>query len=491
MQNKSHRSAVIDIGSNSVRLVVYAGHSRIPSTIFNEKILAGLGSELATTGNIGAENFDQAIRALKRFKILCEELQVSDVNIIATAAVRDAHNGAQFVDAARDIGLEIVIIDGQQEAHYSALGVMSAFPRQDGIMADLGGGSLELAQIMDGKIVQKISVPMGVLRVQKWYEEGYEKLYSKFQDFTEKLGWNDVHDCENLFLVGGSWRTLAHIDMDETNYPLRVVDHYKIDLERSRSMDKLLEKRGDENFNKSLGISTSRIKTLPQAAALMRCVSELFEPQSINISAFGLREGILFSKLDDARQSLDPLLIGTREFSRTQRRFHGKKSDLNLWISGIFQDDNADMKRIRKAFCNLGDVAWRANPDFRAEWGLDIGLHGNWAGISGSDRDILGQALFSCFGGGSSIYPNGGQLADKKAMHRAIAWGLTVRLAQRLSAGRYGVLSRTKIISVGDQNMALQLQIERDYQDICGESVTKRLKQLADFMGYENEIIYI
>ncbi len=491
MQNKSYRSAVIDIGSNSVRLVVYAGHSRIPSTIFNEKILAGLGSELATTGNIGAENFAQAIEALKRFSLLCNELQVSDINIIATAAVRDAHNGAQFVKAARDIGLEIKIIDGQQEAQYSALGVMSAFPGYNGVMADLGGGSLELAHIMDSKIVQKISIPMGVLRVQQWYEQGYDSLFSKFQKFADTLGWNDVHDCENLFLVGGSWRALAHIDRDAINYPLRVIDHYKVDIERSRAMDILLETSGGENINKSLGIASSRIKTLPQAAALMRCVSEFFQPKSIYISAFGLREGILFSKLDAATQSLDPLLIGTREFSRTQRRFHGEKSDVNLWLADIFQDDDAKMKRIREAFCNLGDVAWRANPDFRAEWGVDIGLHGNWASISGSGRDILGQALFSCFGGGSNIYPNGGALASAEAMQRAIAWGLTVRLAQRLSAGRQGLLSRTKIRLMGDENKVLQLLIESDYRDICGESVTKRLRQLADFMGYENDIIFI
>ncbi len=491
MQSRGSRSAVIDIGSNSVRLVVYAGHSRIPSTIFNEKILAGLGSELATTGNIGADNFDQAIGALKRFKILCEELQVSNINIIATAAVRDAHNGPQFVEAAREIGLEIKIINGEQEAHYSALGVMSAFPGYNGVMADLGGGSLELAQIMNGEIVQKISVPMGVLRVQKWFEQGYDKLFSTFQNFTQTLGWNAVHNCENLFLVGGSWRALAHIDRDETDYPLRVIDHYKIDIKRSHTMDSMLAKREDENFSKSLGISSSRIKTLPQAAALMRCVSEFFQPQSIYTSAFGLREGILFSKLDEETQNLDPLLIGTREFSRTQRRFHGKKSDVNLWISDIFHDDDAEMERIRKAFCNLGDVAWRANPDFRAEWGLDIGLHGNWAGISGSGRDILGQALFSCFGGGSNIYPNGGILASAQAMDRAIAWGLTVRLAQRLSGGRRGLLSRSKIALVGNDDKVLQLQIERDYQDICGESVTKRLKQLADFMGYNNEIVFI
>ncbi len=491
MHNKGNRSAVIDIGSNSVRLVVYAGHSRIPSTIFNEKILAGLGRELATTGNIGAENFDQAIGALKRFRILCKTLEVSDINIIATAAVRDADNGPQFVEAAREIGLKIEIIDGQQEAQYSALGVISAFPGYNGVMADLGGGSLEIAQISDGNIVQKISIPMGVLRVQKWFEQGYDSLLYQFQNFIDKSGWNEIDNCENLFLVGGSWRALAHIDMDDTDYPLRVIDHYKIDIGRSRVMGALLAKRGDENHNRSLGISSSRIKTLPQAAALMRCVSEYFQPQSLYTSAFGLREGILFSKLDKEIQALDPLLIGTREFSRTQRRFHGKKSDLNAWISDIFQDDNADMKRIRAAFCNLGDVAWRANPDFRAEWGLDIGLHGNWAAINGSGRDILGQALFSCFGGGANIYPNGGRLADKEAMNRAIAWGLTVRLAQRLSGGRAGLLSRTKIRLADDKNMVLQLQIESDYQDICGESVTKRLKNLAEFMGYESEIVFI
>lgn len=487
MPRKALRSAVIDIGSNSVRLVVYAGHKRIPSIIFNEKVMAGLGSELSTTGNIGVENFETAMNALRRFKILCREFRVDAIHVIATAAVRDAHNGPDFVTAAKEIGLDIQIIDGQQEAIYSANGVMSAFPKQDGIMADLGGGSLEIAQIENSQIIQKISVPMGVLRVQSLFEQGYVHLNVRFMEFIAKLGWREVADVKALFLVGGSWRALAHIDMADMNYPLRVVDQYKVDLDRAVNMNSMLDYHADDNLNSSLNISSSRIKTLPQAAGLMRCVCEYFKPAKVNISAFGLREGILFSQLSEVEKRLDPLLVATNEFALTQRRFHGQRSDLDAWIAPIFTDDGAAMARIRQAFCNLGDVAWRANPNFRAEWALEIGLHGSWTAMSGSERDILGQALYSSYRGGPVKYPGGGKLANKDDMERAIAWGLAVRLAQRLSGGRSGTLSHSHIAKEGD---TLVLNIESIYHDICGEAVIKRLRQLASFLNYDYKVVY-
>lgn len=486
MKRKALRSAVIDIGSNSVRLVVYAGHRRIPSIIFNEKVMAGLGSELSTTGNIGAENFQIAMQALRRFKILCEEFQVDNINVIATAAVRDAHNGPDFVAAAGAIGLDIEIIDGQQEAEYSAHGVMSAFPKQDGIMADLGGGSLEIAQIENSQIVQKISIPMGVLRIRSLFDQGYDHLNAQFTEFITKLGWRDVNTVKALFLVGGSWRALAHIDMADMNYPLRVVDQYRIDLDRALNMNIMLNLHDDEYLNGSLNISSSRIKTLPQAAGLMRSVCEYFQPENVHISAFGLREGILFSQLNAVEKRLDPLLVATHEFALTQRRFHGQSSDLDAWIAPIFEDDNEAMARIRQAFCNLGDVAWRANPAFRAEWALEIGLHGSWTAISGAERDILGQALYSSFGGGPIHYPGGGKLADKEDMNRAIAWGLAVRLAQRLSGGRSGTLSHSHI---SKDSETLLLYIDPQYHDISGEAVEKRLRHLSSFLNYDYKII--
>lgn len=486
MRNKGLRSAVIDIGSNSVRLVVYAGHKRIASIIFNEKVLAGLGSELSTTGNIGEENFEIALHALRRFKLLCDEFRVDNIYVIATAAVRDAHNGPLFVQEAQKIGLEIQIIEGQQEAQYSASGVMSAFPKQNGIMADLGGGSLEIAQIEDNKIIQKISIPMGVLRVRQLFEKGYEALNAQFLQFIKQSDWTAVKSVEALFLVGGSWRALAHIDMNDMDYPLRVVDQYQIDLKRALNMNNILRNLDNVDFNENLNISLSRIDTLPQAAGLMRCVTEYFNPAKILVSASGLREGILYSQLSEVEKRLDPLLVATDEFALTQRRFHGQRCDLDAWISPIFTDDRKAMLRIRQAFCNLGDVAWRANPDFRAEWGLEIGLHGSWTAISGAERDILGQALFSSFGGGPIIYPGGGKLAANEDMNRAIAWGLAVRLAQRLSGGRTSTLSYAHI--KWDEDMII-LEIDSKYRDIGGEKVEKRLRQLALFLNYEYKII--
>ncbi|MBU1539361.1 MAG: Ppx/GppA family phosphatase, partial [Alphaproteobacteria bacterium] len=140
--------AAIDIGSNSVRLVLYRLEGRAIWTVFNEKVLAGLGRDMPVTGRLSVEGAAQAITALKRFSAVIEGVQPALAFIAATAAVREAEDGPDFCDkVAAETGLRIRVLSGEEEARYAALGVLAGIPQADGVAGDLGGSSLELVRL--------------------------------------------------------------------------------------------------------------------------------------------------------------------------------------------------------------------------------------------------------------------------------------------------------------------------------------------------------
>ena len=397
----SPRTAIVDIGSNSIRLVVYQGPVRVPAILFNEKVMAGLGKELSTTGAIGKEAMALAVRGLKRFHRLCLEMEVDYVKSFATAAVRDASNGKELLKAARSIGYDVQVLQGEEEAELAALGVISGIPDARGIVGDLGGGSLELALVEGGEVLERFSFPLGVLRVADLRTKGQDKLKRQVRKMLKKTGWEKQAQALPFYLVGGSWRSLARLDMFDSHYPLPVIHNYEMEPRRAQRLVSRLAQLNRDKLKNVPGLSSSRIPTLKDAAWLLSMLVRYLGSSKMVVSAYGVREGLLFQNISKQEAARDPLLLGTEEVGAAQSRFPANSKLLGKWIAEIFSDDPADWHRIRQAACNLGDVAWRANPNFRAERGLEIGLHGNWVGISGPEREMLGQALYTSFGGGT------------------------------------------------------------------------------------------
>lgn len=480
-------TAIIDIGSNSIRLVVYQGPARVPAILFNEKVMAGLGRELATTGAIATESLQIAKSALQRFYRLCQEMNVDVIESFATSAVRDASNGKELIKIASKIGLEVTVLEGEEEAYLAGLGVVSAIPSADGIVGDLGGGSLELARIRDGEILETHSFPLGVLRVRELRAKGKDKLKRNVRKMLKKLGWDKKAQGLPLYLVGGSWRSLARVDMHTTGYPLPVIHHYEMEPHRARRLVSKLANLNRAKLKEVPGLSTSRIPTLNDAAWLLSFLVRYLDSSEMIVSAYGVREGMLFHRVTEQEAVRDPLLLATEESGTAQARFPANSKLLGKWIADIFSDDPKEWHRIRQAACNLGDVAWRANPNFRAERGLVMGLHGNWVGITGPEREMLGQALFTSFGGGSStVFPGGGKLVGEEATKRAIAWGLAMRLAQRLSGGTRKPLEDSSLCRVDGK---LELRLPGSLAKLYGDSVEKRHVQLSEILGLEPLII--
>lgn len=472
------RTAIVDIGSNSIRLVVYQGPARLPAILFNEKVLAGLGRGLVQTGRIDPHAMAAARTALARFAALAREMGCATIRTVATAAARDAANGQELLDIAAEAGLTVEVLSGMQEAVAAGMGVISAIPDADGIVGDLGGGSLELVRVKGGEVRQHASFPLGVLRIAALRRKG--GLDRRAGTLLRAAGWGGAGRGLPLYLVGGSWRGLARLDMDRTHYALPVIHQYAMPPETIARLGRTISHLPKGRLKLVPGLSSGRIPTLGDAAALLASIIKHLKARGTIVSAYGLREGLLYGALDARTRAEDPLIVATRDEGRRAGRFPEHGDLLDSWIAPLFAgEDHADA-RVRHAACQLADVGWRANPEFRAERGMEIALHGNWVGIDARGRAMMAQALWTSLGG-STVSPSPlPSLTTEADLRRATIWGLAMRLGQRLSGGLAGPLQRSRM-EIDARTLRLCLPGGDDA--FYGEAVEKRHNALAAALG--------
>ncbi|MDX5984901.1 Ppx/GppA family phosphatase [Sphingomonas echinoides] len=474
------RTGIIDIGSNSIRLVVYQGPERLPAILFNEKVMAGLGRGLAETGTIAESGLAVASDALARFAAVAREMEVTRLRTVATAAVRDATNGKVLLDTARDLGLEVELLSGEQEATAAGHGVLSAIPAADGIVGDLGGGSLELIRISGGKVGERVSFPLGVLRLGALRDKGQGALQRQVARLLDAAGWTGKGAGLPLYLVGGSWRALARLDMHLGSYPLPVIHEYAMSAEAVARMGRTISHVNKAWLRAIPGLSAGRAATLGDATALLVVLLKHLQIETTIVSAFGLREGLLYGALDESVRAQDPLIVATRDEGRRHGRFAEHGDLLDGWIAPLFTRDAPDLARLRLAACLLADVGWRANPEFRAERGVEIALHGNWVAIDARGRALVAQALYTSLGGGIETPEPLGVLASPSELRHAVLWGLAMRLGQRMSGGLAGPLQRS---SIADDGTTLTLSVAASDLALYSETVERRHNALATALG--------
>ena len=472
----NQRVAIIDIGSNSVRLVVYEGAARLPAILFNEKVMAGLGRGLSETGTIEAGSLAMARATLARFALLAREMQVSELRTVATAAVRDASNGGELIDAAEALGLEVELLSGEEEATASGMGVLSGIPDANGIVGDLGGGSLELVRVVAGTVTDRVSFPLGVLRLEAIRAQGKLALDRQVAKLIDDAGWKGRGKDLPFYLVGGSWRSLAKLDMHLSGYPLPIIHQYPLSCDRIAELGRTIGLISKANLKSIPDLSSARVPTLGNATALLVSVLKYLGSSETVVSAYGLREGLLFQRLSLAERQEDPLIVAARDEGQRLGRFPEHGDLLDAWVAPLFEIDSPELSRLRHAACLLADVGWRANPEFRAERGMEIGLHGNWVGIDSTGRAVIAQALFTSLGGTMETPEPLGRLAGPEALHRAKQWGLAMRLGQRLSGGVAAPLKRSHLRLDEDE---LALCLDSIDEPLYGEAVEKRHKALA------------
>ncbi|WP_432770206.1 MAG: Ppx/GppA family phosphatase [Sphingopyxis sp.] len=483
-----HRSAVIDIGSNSVRLVVYEGPKRAPAVIFNEKVAAGLGRGLAIDGRIADEDAARGLVALRRYALLAKHMEVKDLQCVATAAVRDAANGPDFIAGAAEAGLTIRLLSGAEEAAAAGCGVLSAIPDAHGIAVDLGGGSLELAEVADGSVGRCASFPLGVLRLPALRTEGQQPFERAVRKMLRAAGWPGDMLGKPLYLVGGSWRALARLDLELTRDPLAVLDQHSLPRAALRRLVRATNRLAFEELRAIPGMASNRAAALPDAAALLAALVNILDVPEMTISSSGLREGLLYQALDAETRAQDPLIVAAEFEGRRLARFAPHGRAIADWIAPLFASEEVADARVRLAASLLSDVAWSANPDFRAERGTEIGLHGNWRGIDIPGRILLARALHAGFGGADGDFPAMGLLVSEERLARARQWGLAIRLAQRLTGGVEAPLKATAIARDGGK---LILRLSPGWHHLAGESVERRLRSLAQALDAKPELVLL
>ncbi len=470
-------AAIIDIGSNSVRLVVYAGAERMPGPVFNEKLMAGLGMGVAETGRLDPERAERALQSLARFRLLLDHMAVKTITVVATAAVRDARNGREFVRAVDALGFDTRILTGKEEARLAGEGVLSAIPGADGIVADLGGGSVELVDVRGDRTRGGVSLPLGVLRVSAGSAGQREVRRALDQAFDENPSL-ERGKGRDFYMVGGSWRALARIDMIATGYPLPIIHQYRMAPERAKQLQKLT---ADPEPQWRREIAAARLASSPLASMLLACLVERLEPSSLVVASSGIREGLLYEALSARVRARDPLIEEVRFAGAGQSPFGEHGDLLDEWIGKIF-DDAPHTARIRHAACLLADIAWQANPAFRADRGVEMALHGNWVGVSAPERVMMAQALSSTFGRDRLADPAITRLCKARELERARQWGLAMRLGQRLCGGVASALRPTRLSVNGSK---LRLSGERA---LLGDAVKRRLAPLAEAMALQPSI---
>ncbi len=472
------RTAIIDIGSNSIRLVVYQGPPRLPAILFNEKVLAGLGRSLAQTGTIDAEAFALAGAALARFGALAREMGCDHVRTVATAAVRDASNGQDLIALAARLGLSVELLPGEEEAKAAGYGVLSAIPEAEGIVGDLGGGSLELVRVSGGQLHEHVSFPLGVLRLGELRAKGnFDRRVARI---LEDAGWAGAGRDKPFYLVGGSWRSLARVDIHDRGYPLPILHGYVMPPARIDLLRRKLPTLDKSWFKAVPHLSSGRVPTLVPAADLLGALLSVLGSSQTKVSAFGLREGLLYQRLSAEEAALDPLIVAARDEGQHLGRFPEHGDLLDRWIAPLFADEPAADARLRHAACLLADTSWRANPEFRVELGIETALHGNWVAVDGRGRAMMAAALAASLGAQPPYAVPIPALASEIDLARATAWGLAIRLAQRLSGGVAGPLNRTSIRCAND---AVELSWSEADRNLGGESVEKRLRALGTGLG--------
>lgn len=485
----TRRVAVVDVGSNSVRLVVYDRIERTPLPLFNERLMCGLGRGLSESGRLDPEAMERALGALMRYAALIRAMRVERIDAVATAAVREAVDGAAFVQRIEEAsGLRVRVLSGAEEARYSALGVLAAAPEASGLMADLGGGSLELVRLVGHEVGEAATLPLGPVRLNLPTGTAANRAADTIAAALASVPWLDQAAGGDLYIVGGAWRAIGHMEVQRNNYPLHVLHGFTVDADRMRDVASAIAGMSRASLEQAQGISRERIAVLPLAAQILRQLIDAARPGRVIISAYGLREGLLYDYLPKETRRQDPLIAACGAVAATSGRFPEQSEPLMQWMEPLFPEESAAERRLRHAAVLLSDSGWRTHPDYRAEQAfLDV-ARGPIVGLDHNERARLALMVYARY---SKQRPQGQtarilELMSAAEAERAFQVGLALRLALTISGG---VATLLQGVAVSREGNRLVLRAVPDAAHLLGHVVQRRLEALARSMSLNAEIV--
>ncbi|SLN51608.1 Guanosine-5'-triphosphate,3'-diphosphate pyrophosphatase [Roseovarius albus] len=483
------RVGVVDVGSNSVRMVVFDGAARSPAYFFNEKIMCALGSGMAQTGRLNPEGRVRALAALKRFRMLGEAMGTGPLSAVATAAVREAEDGPSFRDEVeRETGIKLWVVDGQEEARLSAQGVLLGWPGAYGLVCDIGGSSMELAEINGGEVGNRISSDLGPLKLRELQggkKARKELIRDTLSDMHKALGPQE----DRLFLVGGSWRAIAKIDMARRGYPLLVLHEYRMTPKAVRDTADYISLTNLESLKAQADVSSARISLVPHAAEVLREIVKMFKPHDIAVSSYGIREGLLYEQMPQRLRDRDPLIESCHFAESKDARRPGQGKVTYNFIEPLFRKASADRIRLIKAACLLHDVSWRSHPDYRAEDCFENATRSNLGGLKHSERIFLGLALHYRYSNSSSgtrfekLLP----LVSPKEAYEAKILGKAMRLAAMLW---FDTERPSAELQWFPKKRLIELKLSEDISPLFGEVAQARFASLAETLEASTKVTF-
>ena len=480
------RSAVVDLGSNSVRLVVFEGRGRNPAAIFNEKAVLRLGRGLDRTGMLNEEGVEQALMVLRRYHALARAMAADPFEILATAAVRDASNGATFVQRVEAAlpGVPVRILTGEQEAGYSAAGLLCGIANADGILADIGGGSLEVVQLLRGEIGRARTLPLGVLRLSDRAGGDPVRARAIAEAQLETVPWLAEGLGRDLYLVGGAWRALARIHMEQTGYPLTIVHHYTLEREEARDLAGVIGGANRRTLERLPGVSRRRVDDMPFAAVVLRRLLRATGAARVVFSANGLREGWFIQCVAPDAADEPPLLAAGREMAARYGRSPALPPMLFAWTQPLFTDETPEAGRLREAACWMSDIGSLDHPEYRAQQAFFRVLRQPGMALDHHARAFLALCLALRYEAeaDNEFLDVARMLLSFGSLRRAEILGIALRLAYTLSGGTPELLACTSLSVSGGR---LVLSLSEGSGVFAGESVTRRLERLAEALGLE------
>jgi len=479
------RIAVIDIGSNSLRLVVFErlGATLLPA--LNEKVMCGLGRGIARTGRLNRDGVELAYFNVQRFVALARALKADHLAAIATAAVREASDGAAFAgEIERQCGVPVRIVDGPEEARLSAAGVLAGIPGADGVVADLGGGSVELVRIRGGaegsSIGEGISLPLGPLRLAEVADDP-ARLARTIEETVADAALLRAAAGKTLFLVGGAWRAIARLHMEQTRYPLHIIHQYTVARRAAEEFLEVLAPMSRRSLERIATINRKRLELVPVAAMILNRLLAVGAPTRIMFSAYGLREGYAYGLLPPD-PTVDPLIAACIGVAISQSRGRSDGDRLARWIAPVFPELSPRLRRLHHAACWLSDIAWTEHPDYRAEQAFTRSLRMPIGAIDHRERVFIASALHARYGGAPDdpIKTATRPLIGDEDAAEARALGLALRLSYTLCGGAFNLLDDVVLRRDGE---ALALELPASGSLYQGEAVERRLAALGRALG--------
>ncbi|WP_293899677.1 Ppx/GppA phosphatase family protein [Phenylobacterium sp.] len=488
---EGRQAAVIDVGSNSVRLVIYRVDGRALWTVYNEKVVAGLGKDLPATGRLSPDGVEAAVGALRRFRAVLDGWKAEEVTTAATAAVREAADGKAFLKRVKaETGLEIRILSGEEEARYAALGVICGQPNAEGVVGDLGGSSLELVRLNGIAQIEGATLPLGPFALGAPKALDPERARRVIDEHLSPLA--NRFASPEFHAVGGAWRNLALLHMQLADYPLHVAHQYEISRADGLDLARFVQRQSRSSLERIEGLSKKRFDTLPYSALVLDRLIERLGVERVVISAYGVREGLLLEAMPPEVRALDPLIEGCEALTAHRGVSPELGHALEAWVGPLFEKLPAMFSGrdevLLAAACRLADLGALLHPDHRADLAFDQVLRAPIAGMNHAERCFLAYVAFARHSAApqppdvSAI----GRVLTVERRQRARALGSAIRLGCDLSGRNPRLLEKSSLTVKGER---LVLSALTGWEDmLLGEQTTRRAHAVAQALKLKLEV---